>query len=305
MKTYHTHFDQFISFDTKKNNLHNIPKQTKKLENTIFYGCEGIGKYSYVLQQIKNHSPSQLKYEKKINIISNKNNFCFKISDVHFEIDMTLLGCNAKLLWHDIFNHIIDIINVNPTKQYIILLKYFHKIHNELLDIFYSYMKQHSFHKYFITYFIITEHISFIPDNIIKICNIHPISTSNKVSKIFHTNESHYHLMDQQYSLNSLTYISTIYNNIIQEMEKKHNILFNKMREYIYDLLIYDLNISKFIWYLLEHYMKKQLITKENHKQIMEDIYSFYLYYNNNYRPIYHIELLLYKIMCHIYKISI
>ena len=53
---------------------------------------------------IKEFSQSNLKYERKINITTLKNKlYIIKISDIHFEIDMDLLGCNAKLLWNDIF----------------------------------------------------------------------------------------------------------------------------------------------------------------------------------------------------------
>ena len=71
----------------------------------------------------------------------NKCIYYLKISDIHYEIDMSLLGCNSKLLWHEIYNQIIDIITAKPNKQGIILCKYFHEIHNELLEIFYSYMQ--------------------------------------------------------------------------------------------------------------------------------------------------------------------
>ena len=41
-----------------------------------------------------------LKYERKMKFnFQNKREFLIKISDIHFEIDMELLGCNAKLLW--------------------------------------------------------------------------------------------------------------------------------------------------------------------------------------------------------------
>ena len=114
IKFFDTHFDDYLQ-SQKQNNFHpelnkeisKLPKTIDTLNNMLFYGTNGIGKYTQILRIIEKYSPSNLKYEKKINIISNKNPFCFKISDIHFEIDMALLGCNAKLLWHDIYNHII------------------------------------------------------------------------------------------------------------------------------------------------------------------------------------------------------
>ena len=60
---------------------------------------------------------------------------------------MSLLGCNSKVLWNDIYNQITDVVSMRADTTGIILCKYFHKIHSELLDIFYSYMQSQSFNK--------------------------------------------------------------------------------------------------------------------------------------------------------------
>ena len=82
--------------------------------------------------------------EKKMILNSDKYNYSYKISDIHYEIDMGLLGCNAKLVWHELFLQIVDIISVSPNKKGIILCKNFHKIHTELLPLFYSYVQQYN-----------------------------------------------------------------------------------------------------------------------------------------------------------------
>lgn len=314
IKFFDTHFEDYI-ITNKKNNLHpelskeinKLPNTIEKLNNMIFYGKQGIGKYTQVLKIIEKYSPSSLKYEKKINIVCNKTPFCFKISDLHFEFDMSLLGCNAKLLWHDIYNHIIDIIHIKPKKVGIIVLKNFHKIHNELLDIFYSYMQNNIQKQVQIIFFIITEHISFLPDNILHICKILPIKKPNNtlLKKTFSQDKEQFHLKDYHFFSHTLQFIPTIYQNILTELNKKQQLNYYKLRDYIYDLLIYDLNINKFIWYLLHSYSSQKLLTKENMKDIIVFIQNFFLFYNNNYRPIYHIELLLIQIVCKIYNITI
>jgi hypothetical protein len=87
-----------------------------------------------MLKSIKKYSPSELKYEKKISIVFNKINFFFKLSDIHYEIDMSLLGCNSKLLWHEIYLQIIDIISAKVDKSGIIVCKNFHEIHRFYFD---------------------------------------------------------------------------------------------------------------------------------------------------------------------------
>ena len=82
----------------------------KDLSNLIFYGPPGTGKYTQALYSIEKYSPSALKYERKINIsVQKKQQYLFNISDIHFEIDMDLLGCNARIVWNDIYHHILDI----------------------------------------------------------------------------------------------------------------------------------------------------------------------------------------------------
>ena len=97
-----------------------------------------------MLKCIKQYSPSELKYEKKISITYNKQAYFFKISDIHYEIDMSLLGCNSKLLWHEIYIQLVDIISTKQDKSGIIVCKYFNEIHSELLDNFYSYMQNNT-----------------------------------------------------------------------------------------------------------------------------------------------------------------
>ena len=175
------HFDHYIQLNkiydlhsnTMKKSTNEKEKEKEKEknpENTIFYGPSGIGKYTQVLKKIKNYSPSELKYEKKMTVTYNKQTYIFKISDIHYEIDMSLLGCNAKILWHEIYHQIIDILSAKSVKMGIILCKNFHDIHNELLENFYNYMTNLNNQSINIYYYIITEQTSFIPTNILKNC---------------------------------------------------------------------------------------------------------------------------------------
>ena len=148
MKFYETHYEDYYH-SVEKYNFHPLleeqykkfPKHISGFENTIVYGPGGSGKYSQVLYLLKRYSPSQLKYEKKITACTEKQSYTYKISDIHYEIDMALLGCNSKQLWHEIFIQIVDIVSMkNDNKFGVIVCKNFHSIHNELLEIFYSYI---------------------------------------------------------------------------------------------------------------------------------------------------------------------
>ena len=123
------------------------------------------------------------KYERKINInLQKKKQYAFKISDIHFEIDMELLGCNAKVLWNEIYKAILDILSTRQSHSGIILCKNFHKIHNELLDVFYSYMQSLSHKNIKLSFVFVTEAVSFIPDNIFNCCELITIPRPSRIS---------------------------------------------------------------------------------------------------------------------------
>jgi Holliday junction resolvasome RuvABC ATP-dependent DNA helicase subunit len=171
MKFQETHFEEYTNA-VLKINLHQkldkilarFPVHLNSLGNLIFYGPSGVGKYSQMLHFIKRYSPTELKYEKKISVTYDKKQYFFKISDIHYEIDMSLLGCNSKLLWHEIYQQIVDILSAKNEKNGIIVCKEFHNIHSELLENFYSYMQDNNDSLINIKYILLTEEISFIPD---------------------------------------------------------------------------------------------------------------------------------------------
>ena len=188
MKFLSTHFDDYIE-NSNHNNLHdNIKYQTKDIENLnnlILYGPPGCGKYTQCLRIINNFSLSNLKYEKKLLHVFNKQNFNFKLSDIHIEIDMSLLGCNSKILWNELYNKILDIAFTKQDGYFIIVCLNFHMIHSELLENFYSYMQTFHLNMIKLKFILITEEISFISNNILNKCEIIsvPRPTKTKYNK--------------------------------------------------------------------------------------------------------------------------
>ena len=187
MKFYDTHFEDYIK-SNEENSLHpklnkmyeTFPTEAENFKNIIFFGPTGVGKYTQMLSCIKKYSLSGLKYEKKISISYGKNTYFFKISDIHFEVDMSLLGCNSKVLWNEVFKQIIDIISARAGNIGIIVCKYFHDIHSELLETFYSYMQSGNYKGVSLKFILLTEQISFIPDNIINCCEVITVPRPNR-----------------------------------------------------------------------------------------------------------------------------
>jgi hypothetical protein len=357
-----------------------LPEKVENLKNIILYGPKGVGKYTQALQCIKKYSNSELKYEKRLTINSNKENFIIKISDIHFEVDMSLLGCNSKVLWNDIYNQITDVVSTRTDTTGIILCKYFHKIHSELLDIFYSYMQRQSFNKIKLIFIIVTEHISFIPDNILNNSQIISIPRPslgyyNKCVNSMHPNKNaHMYasangiassavepihsqhddsdndndsnndsdddsdsnsdtipsskkskhksiasasnvasiVVSENYkNLTSLSNIKNVIvntneltnphecicNNIIESIKNPDTINFLKFRDILYEILIYDLDITECIWYILSCLIQTEVLNKDNIIDVLLKTFIFFQYYNNNYRPIYHLENYMYNLI--------
>lgn len=390
MKFYESHYDEYIE-SIKKYNLHDelqpfinkLPTNIFQMGNMIFFGPTGSGKYSQVLNILEKYSPSHLKYNKKIKIQTEKQDFIYHISDIHFEIDMSLLGCNSKLLWHEIFLQIVDIISIKNDKVGFIVCKNFHMIHTELLEIFYSYIQEFSgclnhnsknfccnYPPITIHFIIITENISFIPNNILNSCQIINICKpeNNKFKKLLEINttkNSYYEIPDcasdnelnilgnikedeiinikELYSfkfisnnkplldnnilseepkiskinkVNGNTIINIndqsnneipkdIFNivcdNVINEIINHNKIKFTNFRDIIYDILIYNLEVVECLWYILNYFIQNDYLKKKDISDILNQIYVFLKYYNNNYRPIYHLESILFYLITKIH----
>lgn len=309
MKFHETHFEDYIQSNTHVN-LHpkldklfsNFPSKLCDLKNLIFYGPSGVGKYTQMLRCIKKYSPTELKYEKKISVTYNKQHYFYKISDIHYEIDMSLLGCNSKLLWHEIYLQLIDIISAKTEKSGIIVCKYFNEIHSELLENFYSYMQKNNATSVDLKYILITEEISFIQDNILNCCEIIHIPRPTKL--LYNKCLKNDNKLPTTIQLENITNIKNIHSSvhelmtpykimcdkILAAMNQVDDMKFLNFRDLLYDIFIYNLDITDCIWYILSTLFSQNKIKSNDISKVMIKTYSFFQYYNNNYRPIYHLE---------------
>ena len=167
------------------------------------------------------------------------------MSDIHYEIDMSTLGCNSKVLWHDIFIQLLDSISLKHSA--IILCKCFHEINQELLDIFYSYFQRLNNKMCYnvdIRYILLTEHISFIPDNLLKWCEIIsvPRPTLNRYNKCLSNSSGTTILNISNHFDIPITFnpYECLCKNIIGLLRDNKHFKFIKTRDYIYEMLVYN-----------------------------------------------------------------
>jgi len=321
MKHYESHFEEYISSNNKCNLHPKLQKMFKKfptnivnLKNLIFFGPSGVGKYTQMLSCISKYSPSDLKYEKKISVNFNKQSYFIRISDIHYEVDMSLLGCNSKILWHEIYLQIIDIIYAKgESKSGIIVCKYFNEIHSELLENFYSYMQQNIALCINIKFILITEQLSFIPDNILNCCEVIHISRPSK--SLY--NKCLKEKLSPKFSLVNITNIKNINcfdhnlmmphkmicNKITDNLMNPNDLKFLKFRDVLYDIFIYNLDITQCIWYILSILVEQNRFNEGDLSDILILTYGFFQYYNNNYRPIYHLEKYFFSLVKIIHKL--
>ena len=165
-----------------------------------------------------------------------------------------------------------------------------------------------------IKFILITEQISFLPDNILNCCEVisipRPSKTNyNKVlNSISNSQDKSKAKLSNHFLLESIINIKQLYtltpqpneqykivcDRILENMKKYEEINFSTFRDLLYDIFIYNLNMNECIWYILTEWIremkKMNLLTTSKMSKVLIKTYLFFQYFNNNYRPIYHVE---------------
>jgi hypothetical protein len=151
-----------------------------------------------------------------------------------------------------------------------------------------------------VKFILLTEEISFIPDSILNCCEIINIVRPSKMSYTKCLKQK----MPVDIKIENIVNIKYLHVNvcelmfpykiicdkILKEMEEIEDLKFLKFRDLLYDIFIYNLDITDCIWYILTNLIQNKKIKQTNLSNILLKTYNFLKYYNNNYRPIYHLE---------------
>lgn len=328
-----------------------MPTALSQLGNMILYGPSGAGKYTQFLRLIEAYSDNKLKTE-KMKVQTEKQEYEYYISDVHYEIDLALLGCESKKLWNEAFFQVVDVVSAKKSKSGIILCKNFNAIHSELLEVFYSYIQHCRTLPIHIAFVLLTEHVSFIPNRILQCCKI--ISVKRPDAKMYDELNAYHSKYISDYGKRShadfLRNISLspdafalnpearsrplsdldpesllnlkelrscvrstksekeipkdvfniVCDNIIAEIRRHKQIRLIELREHLYDILLYGIDITECLWYILRFFVDAGDLTELT--EVLNKMDTFLKYYNNNYRPIYHLESMFIYLITKIYK---
>ena len=302
------HWEHYIekvendSFHPLLKNIYSLfPNSIQAFPNLIFYGPTGSGKYSQMLYAIKKYSNNQLKYEKKLAIQISKNqkvtseNYFIKMSDVHFEIDFNLLGCNAKQLWNDIYTQIGEVVSSSSiaNKKSIIVCKNFQNINSETLEIFYSYL-QESYKSIRFSFILITNSINFIPNSILNLFKIIPVSKTNFLKrKTIAIKE----IKDVKEIKEITDKLDVIVEDLYNEMINRTHIHFNDIRTKLYNLLVFNHSLTDFVEKMSKKIIMSMELSNNQGDSLIVANQRFLFYFQNNYRPIFHLESYFYTLL--------
>ena len=163
-----------------------------------------------------------------------------------------------------------------------------------------------------INFVILTTQVSFLPSNILNRCLIIPIKRptksaynkclKQKIPKTFTTNTITNIKLFKMKNKNMNSVFENINNILLENIINYKEIIYLQFRDRIYDMFIYQLDINECIWYIIKKLIEKKYITQQNNEIILFKISIFLKYFNNNYRPIYHMESLFIFIIKHIHN---
>lgn len=167
-------------------------------------------------------------------------------------------------------------------------------------------MQQNNASSIDLKFIIISEKISFIPDNILNCCEI--INIARPTKSLY--NKCLKNKLPNSIKLENITNIKNMHNlaetlmmphkiicdKIIESIIKIEELKFLKFRDLLYDIFIYNLDITECIWYIVSTLIEQKKIKDKDVSALLIKIYTFFQYYNNNYRPIYHVENLMFYI---------
>jgi hypothetical protein len=156
-----------------------------------------------------------------------------------------------------------------------------------------------------IKFILLTEQISFIPDSILNCCQVIHVPRPTKtgyakcmgVKKLTMETVNITNIKGLHANITELMQPHKIIcDKILQEIMNVDNLTFLNFRDLMYDVFIYNLDIFECVWYIITFLTNKQIMHKKNVSNFLLKTFHFLKHYNNNYRPIYHLESYLFYI---------
>lgn len=298
MPSLDNRFEQYTA-DADKTNLHpsllrvysSLPENLADAPHMLIHGPPGSGKYTQSLLAIRKYSPTGLRYEKLMRAGDDKQPYSMRLSDVHFEVDMETLGCHSRTLWNTIYTQIVDSLITRSKPVGYVICRNFHKIHKELLEIFYYYMSCPA-----VKLVLLSDNVGFLPRKVFERCFRIPLprpaKTRLRAAKLPECGVSNLRLItvaQQASSVRSTRATVTIAEMISNAATPDYV----SLRNACYELLIQKFSVPDCVWNIVRMLTESGAIVEAKQLDVFSVVLRFFRLYNNNYRPIYHMEYLM------------
>lgn len=312
---YTTALEAYPLHPTLVRHIDKLPETLSELSHCMFYGPSGVGKYSLALHLTNRYSASNLKYEKQLTVsLSDGKAAVLKLSDVHLEVDMSMLGTNSKTLWHMIYCQMKDIVRARRSQQGstqnahgIIVCREFHCTPPELMVVFYSYMQQYQHHDdgAQIVLVLLTESLVSLPASVCARC----VRVSVSRPAQMRMTQFRKHLGIHEHTANidlsrpsNLKLVMCDGTEYTQWVQYTHNSIadaivrfpnpqfFSHTRELLYELFVRSVNMGDWMWGVLVALVARNAIAPGQLGAVLDRAHSMFKLSVSDTRPIYHME---------------
>ena len=280
--------------------IQSTPTDPRSLPHLLLHGPPGVGKYTCALRLLEKYSPSALKYEKKLSVPAYKPGAApvdLRMSDVHFEVDLSMLGCNAKPLWAAIYGAIGDANAVASGQHSFVLCRQLESAPRDLLvqlSPLLTYRPRRP-----LTFILITEHACRLPSCLVERCRRLTIPRPSQAA--YQRIGAPAARIDRSTISNIKPLLSgteqvEVYRpsarTICASVADPDNIDLYAVRLSIYDALIRGLEPGRLVREVLSEAEASGLVGEAGNPAMLRLARDFFAAYKHYYRPIYHLETL-------------
>lgn len=275
-------YDKYVckSIDDKKEVKSRILEDLKQHNHIILYGNNDYYNYCYMVSLMRKVSPKKLKYVRRIEVEYNSNIYSFNLTDLFVEVDFDLLGVNEYHVFMELYSALRE--SYLQNNIYIFCVN-FYKVRKELHNSLYTILNSDSR----IRYIFLTSQIEFMNTSILSQCRLY--------KNVFNT------LLDDDPCFQSHVSYKSFHDGhiekLIQIITKKHNISTKELRNIIYEILIYNFDVYKYLNDLIESLITLDYICEDNLVGVFKNFTHIIEKYNNNYRSIFHLEYFIIYLM--------
>lgn len=245
-----------------------IIKDLQQGKNIVLHGNNDHENYVYVINYFYHISKKKLKFVRKLEIEYNSNVYEFNTTDVFVDVDFDLLGVNEYNIFMELYNLLRE---SYQQEQVYILCHNFQKIRKELHNSLYTILNSDPR----IRFIFITSQVEFINKALLSQCVMYK---------------------NHQCNIN-YNYFTSFHQDHCEKMKniimKKIKIELKELRDFIYEILIYNFNVSQYVSHLIEKLLFEDYITETNNFDVLRKTTQILEKYNNNYRAIFHLEYLI------------